>query len=279
MAMRAPWAPRRWQPRRPPLPRTIATAAPRSNGSSCILPRLDASASYAYGQAARLGPSWLSRAEDEPARGRDVRLPTLGGQQRLQLLRLVHHLDDAVLRSVVEAAEVEVGGVLDDVWVVLHPWRGNGAVVDEKHSTTRRQAIPDELPEGPEPRAGHVRKPEGEEHDVVGRGRPPGEDVADDVLDILPSDPFSVEGERLGRGVDDRQMGSGLDQPLRPPAGAACELEHVSVHSEGVERLLDHRDLAVPLRLGLLPARIATLPAPPVVVPRRSCPIERTLLS
>jgi hypothetical protein len=79
-------------------------------------------------------------------------------------------------------------------------------------------------------------------------------------------------------GVDHRQPRRGLLQPLGPPAGAPGQLEHVSFHSEGVERGLDDRHLAVPLDLGFLAALVATPPQPPVVVPRRSCSIEGALL-
>ena len=141
---------------------------------------------------------------------------------------------------------MQVGAVLHDVRI-LRPRLRVGAVVDEEHPTAGCQARADQRPERGEAGPRHMRQPEREEHHVVGPRRFPLEQVGDHVLDIGAPNAFTVEGERLGRGVDHREMIRRLGEPCGPPPRAAGQLQHVTRRTERRQRRLDDDHLFVPL--------------------------------
>jgi hypothetical protein len=90
--------------------------------------------------------------------------------------------------------------------------------------------------------------------------------------------PLTVQRERFGRTVHDRQMVGCLGQPLGPPAGASSQFQDIAPSSEGVQGGIEYPHLMLPLDELLFPSVIVTASLPPLVVFRSPSPVERLLL-
>ena len=86
-----------------------------------------------------------------------------------------------------------------------------------------------------------MREPEAEEHHVVAPVRLPCEQVGLHEADAVVADLYAGDGEHLARGVERGHARGMAEQPRRPQARPARELEHVSRGRERVERGLDLR--------------------------------------
>ena len=155
---------------------------------------------------------------------REITTPAEQREQRREPLWFIEQLDDLERTAVVELTTL--GHLLRshrvvprrDIWVM--------AVVDQKHRPTRRERLPDAVPERGEPGRRHVRQPEPEEDEVVGLVRLPRKNVALLVAHGRRPDPRPVQRQHLGRRVDRGHDPVIPCEPLCPQPGTTGQLKH-----------------------------------------------------
>src|SRR5207248_3883007 len=163
----------------------------------------------------------------------DLDVPSERAQLRFELSGFVEDLDGAELPAVLQLAED--GVPLESLFHTTRLTRAE--LVDEKDPALRGERVANHPPEFGKPILGNMGQPEGEEHQVVPAIRFPREDVGQDMVDIGGVHPLSIERQHLLRSVDGGHVSGVLREPLRPPAGAACELEDGLKGTDPFERL------------------------------------------
>src|SRR6266700_2042027 len=172
------------------------------------------------GRTVRTRP-WCLRgrlAPVEATTGRaDLQVPSERAQLRLELVGLIEDLDRAEPPAVFQLAED--GLPLESLFHTTSLLRAE--FVDEEDPAVRGERVTNDPPECGESVLGYMRKPEGEEHEVVAPIRSQREDVGQNVAHIGSVDPLSIERQHLLRSVDRSHVPGMLGEPLRPPSGAA----------------------------------------------------------
>ena len=135
-----------------------------------------------------------------------------------------------------------------------------------------------EGPELAESSSWYVRKPEGEEHNIIFGVCLPDEEVLCDIVDIGAPHPFLVERENLGRTVNNGETVSCPCETLSPPTSSSSQFQHRALGAKRRESVVYDGHLALPLEQLFAAPVIPTTSLPPFVILGRSRPVVRTLL-